>query len=99
MEKGGYHAQVKITAESTLLFYDVDGRRQPLRSRNGKCTAGHASFTLAELQAAIEKTPEAFTPNVLLRPIVQDTLLPTAAYIGGPAGIAYMAQGRGGYKH
>jgi bacillithiol synthase len=92
LDKAGYHAQVKVTGESTLLFYDVDGRRQPLRSRNGKFTAGHASFTLAELQAAIEKNPEAFTPNVLLRPIVQDTLLPTATYIGGPAEIAYMAQ-------
>jgi bacillithiol synthase len=92
LDKAGYHAQVKVTGESTLLFYDVDGRRQPLRSRNGKFTAGHASFTLAELQAAIDKSPEAFTPNVLLRPIVQDTLLPTAAYIGGSAEIAYLAQ-------
>jgi bacillithiol biosynthesis cysteine-adding enzyme BshC len=92
LEKAGYHAQVKITGESTLLFYNVDGRRQPLRMRNGKFTAGRASFGLAELQAAIEKTPELFTPNVLLRPIVQDTLLPTASYIGGAAEIAYMAQ-------
>jgi bacillithiol biosynthesis cysteine-adding enzyme BshC len=92
LDKAGYHAQVKITAESTLLFYNVDGRRQPLRMRSGKFTAGRASFTAAELQAAIEKTPELFTPNVLLRPIVQDTLLPTAAYIGGAAEIAYMAQ-------
>ncbi len=92
LDSAGYHAQVKVTNESTLLFYNVDGRRQPLRSRNGKFAAGRASFTLVELQEAIEKTPEAFTPNVLLRPIVQDTLLPTAAYIGGPAEIAYMAQ-------
>jgi bacillithiol biosynthesis cysteine-adding enzyme BshC len=92
LDKAGYHAQVKVTEESTLLFYDVDGRRQPLRVRNGKFTAGRASFRLAELQAAIEKTPELFTPNVLLRPIVQDTLLATAAYIGGAAEIAYMAQ-------
>ncbi len=83
---------MKVTEESTLLFYNVDGRRQPLRVRNGKFTAGRASFSLAELQAAIKKTPELFTPNVLLRPIVQDTLLPTAAYIGGAAEIAYMAQ-------
>jgi|HubBroStandDraft_4_1064222.scaffolds.fasta_scaffold02015_5 bacillithiol biosynthesis cysteine-adding enzyme BshC len=92
LDKAGYHAQVKVTEESTLLFYNVDGRRQPLRVRNGKFTAGRASFSLAELQAAIKKTPELFTPNVLLRPIVQDTLLPTAAYIGGAAEIAYMAQ-------
>jgi bacillithiol biosynthesis cysteine-adding enzyme BshC len=92
LEHAGFHAQVKVSGGSTLLFYNVDGRREALRSRNGKFYAGHASFTLEELRAAIEKTPEAFTPNVLLRPIVQDTLLPTAAYIAGPAEIAYMAQ-------
>jgi bacillithiol biosynthesis cysteine-adding enzyme BshC len=92
LDRGGFHAQVKVTGGSTLLFYNVEGRRQPLRSRNGKFLAGSKLFSLEELRAAIEKTPEAFTPNVLLRPVVQDTLLPTAAYIGGPAEIAYMAQ-------
>jgi bacillithiol biosynthesis cysteine-adding enzyme BshC len=92
LENAGFHAQVKVSGGSTLLFYNVEGRREALRSRNGKFYAGHASFTLEELRVAIEHTPEAFTPNVLLRPIVQDTLLPTAAYIAGPAEIAYMAQ-------
>jgi bacillithiol biosynthesis cysteine-adding enzyme BshC len=92
LERGGFHAQVKVARESTLLFYNVDGRREPLRVRSGKFFAGKRHFTLDELHAAIESEPEAFTPNVLLRPIVQDTLLPTAAYIGGPAEIAYMAQ-------
>ncbi len=92
LDHAGYHAQVKVSGGSTLLFYNVDGRREAVRSRNGRFHAGSASFTLAELDAAIEKTPEDFTPNVLLRPIVQDTLLPTAAYIAGPAEIAYMAQ-------
>jgi uncharacterized protein YllA (UPF0747 family) len=76
----------------------VDGRREALRSRNGKFHAGHASFTLEEIRAAMEKTPEAFTPNVLLRPIIQDTLLPTAAYVAGAAEIAYMAQAQVVYK-
>src|SRR6202789_2227745 len=92
LEQAGYHAQVKVSGGSTLLFYNVDGRREALRSRSGKFQAGNASFTPAELRAAIEKTPKDFTPNVLLRPIVQDTLLPTAAYIAGPAEIADMAQ-------
>jgi bacillithiol biosynthesis cysteine-adding enzyme BshC len=92
LDRGSFHAQVKVTRESTLLFYNVDGQRQPLRRRNGQFGAGKRSFTLEEMRAAIEKTPEAFTANVLLRPVVQDTLLPTAAYIGGPAEIAYMAQ-------
>lgn len=92
LERAGFHAQVKVTQETTLLFYNVEGRREPLRSQNGKFHVGKTTFTPDQLRAAIEATPEAFTANVLLRPVVQDTILPTAAYIGGPAEIAYMAQ-------
>jgi len=98
LEHTGFHAQVKVTRETTLLFYNVDGRRQPLRRRNGNFTAGKATFTPDQLRAAIEKSPEAFTANVLLRPVIQDSILPTAAYIGGPAEIAYMAQAQVAYK-
>ncbi|MGH9747700.1 MAG: bacillithiol biosynthesis cysteine-adding enzyme BshC [Candidatus Acidiferrales bacterium] len=98
LENSGFHAQVKVTRESTLLFYNVAGRRQPVRSRNGNFTAGKSSFTRDDLRAAIDKSPELFSANVLLRPVIQDTLLPTAAYIGGPAEIAYMAQGEVVYK-
>jgi len=98
LEHAGLHAQVKVTRESTLLFGMVGGQRQPLRSRNGNFFAGEESFTRDELLAAIDRAPENFTPNVLLRPIVQDTLLPTAAYIGGPAEIAYMAQAQVVYQ-
>lgn len=98
LENSGYHSQVKVTRETTLLFATVDGRRQPLRARNGNFAAGNRSFSLEELLAGIEGSPENFTPNVLLRPIVQDTLLPTAAYIGGPAEIAYMAQAQVVYE-
>lgn len=98
LDRNGYHAQVKVTRETTLLFYNVDGRRQPLRRLNGNFSAGKASFSPDELRAAIDKSPEAFTANVLLRPIIQDSILPTAAYIGGPAEIAYMAQAQVAYK-
>jgi bacillithiol biosynthesis cysteine-adding enzyme BshC len=98
LDRSGFHAQVKVTRETTLLFYNVDGRRQPLRRHNGNFSAGKAMFTPDELRAAIEKSPEAFTANVLLRPVIQDTILPTAAYIGGPAEIAYMAQAQVAYK-
>jgi bacillithiol synthase len=98
LDQAGFHAQVKVTRETTLLFYNVEGRRLPVRSRNGKFAAGKASFSRDELLSLIEKQPEDFTPNALLRPVVQDTLLPTAAYIGGPAEIAYMAQTQVAYK-
>ena len=92
LDRAGYHAQVKVTEKSTLLFCSVDGQRLPLRPRSSGFVAGNASFSAEELRAALESTPEAFSANVLLRPVVQDTLLPTAAYVGGPAEVAYFAQ-------
>src|ERR1700757_3427051 len=84
LENAGFHAQVKVTRESTLLFYNVDGRREPLRSRNGKFLAGKLSLSQDEVLSLLAKAPLDFTPNALFRPIIQDTLLPTIAYIGGP---------------
>lgn len=98
LETSGFHAQVKVTGVSTLLFYDINGQRTPLRSHDGGFSAGEVWFTAEELRAAIVKKPEAFSPNALLRPVIQDSLLPTAAYIGGPAEIAYLAQSHVVYK-
>jgi bacillithiol synthase len=98
LESSGFHAQVKVAPGSTLLFFNVDGRRHPVRSHDGKFIAGDSEFSLDDLHAAIESTPEAVTPSVLLRPVVQDSLLPTAAYIGGPAEVAYLAQAQVVYK-
>lgn len=92
LEVTGFHAQVKVSADSTLLFYNVNGKRQPVKASKGKFTAGNSQFSLDELDAAIDTRPDEITPSVLLRPVMQDTLLPTAAYIGGPAEVAYMAQ-------
>ncbi len=98
LDAAGFHDQVKVTHETTLLFYKIAGRREPLRSRNGKFIAGNAEFTSDQLAAAVQSSPESFTPSALLRPIVQDTLLPTAAYFGGPAEVAYMAQSQVIYR-
>jgi bacillithiol synthase len=98
LERDGFHAQVKVTQQSTLLFANVDGHRLPLRRKNGGFLAGEQKFTLPELYAAIENSPERFTPNVLLRPIIQDSLLPTAGYVSGPAETAYFAQAEIVYK-
>ncbi len=92
LEKAGFHAQVKVTGQSTLLFMNVDGKREPVRVTGDRFVAGGIKMSAGEMLRVVNETPELLSPNVLLRAIVQDTLLPTAAYVGGPAEVAYMAQ-------
>lgn len=88
----GFHPQVKVTQQSTLLFLDVDGKREAVRRKNGGFVAGNLRLNAADLLKKVENEPEALSASVLLRPVLQDLILPTAAYIGGPAEVAYMAQ-------
>jgi bacillithiol biosynthesis cysteine-adding enzyme BshC len=98
LERAGYHSQVRVTPQSTLLFRFVSGEREPIRRRGGDYAAGKMVFTRDELLAAIEQHPEEFSANALLRPVMQDALLPTAAYVGGPAEVAYFTQSQVIYK-
>ena len=92
LEAAGYHAQVKVTPSHTLCFYFEDGARTPVRHQDGEFFIGPRKLAAAELLHEAERCPEKFSANVLLRPLVQDYLLPTLCYIGGPAEIAYFAQ-------
>jgi bacillithiol synthase len=92
LDRAGLHAQVRVAASGTLLFTAVNGRRTALRAKNGGFAAGDAVLSFAQLEAALEKSPGEFSANVLLRPVVQDSLLPTAGYVAGPAEAAYYAQ-------
>ena len=95
LESAGYHAQVLVTPGHSLLFLvDAEtGARLPLRrTADGQWKAGSQSYTSEDLLAILESDPERLSPNALLRPVFQDRILPTAAYVGGPAEIAYFAQ-------
>jgi bacillithiol biosynthesis cysteine-adding enzyme BshC len=92
LERAQYHVQVKVTEESTLLFLNREGKRLPLRARNGEFTAGRRSFSLAELSELLAGSPSDFSANVLFRPVIQDALLSTVGYVAGPSEIAYLAQ-------
>ncbi|MGB8129610.1 MAG: bacillithiol biosynthesis cysteine-adding enzyme BshC [Candidatus Angelobacter sp.] len=92
LDAGGYHAQVKVTPSHTLCFYFGDGARTPVRQQDGHFFVGERKLSAAELLNETERCPEKFSANVLLRPLMQDYLLPTLCYIGGPAETAYFAQ-------
>ncbi len=95
LEAAGYHAQVLVKSGSSLLFLiDAEtGARQGLRrAGDGAWKAGTTSYSAADLLGILEETPERVSPNALLRPVFQDTILPTVAYVGGPAEVAYFAQ-------
>jgi len=96
LESAGYHQQVKVTPSSTLLFTMVEGARTPIQRRlNGNSTdllIRDRKLSQEELLQEIAAAPQNFSPNVLLRPVVQDHLLPSLCYTGGSAEVAYFAQ-------
>jgi bacillithiol biosynthesis cysteine-adding enzyme BshC len=95
----GYHAQVHVVEDSTLLFVARHGDRVALHQREGKFFLdGSEEVSLSQLQSLLAERPLDFSPNVLLRPLVQDLLLPTLAYVAGPSELAYLGQAQSLYK-
>src|SRR5204863_6618197 len=84
----GYHAQVHVEDHTSLVFLLEGGRRIALKRRGTEYAVNGRRFSTEELIGRAAH----LSPNALLRPVVQDTMLPTVAYIGGPAELAYLAQ-------
>lgn len=102
LEGSGYHAQVLVEEDHFPLFWHTDqGRRLAIRRSgdgNYRAKGEEREFTLAELAAVAQNEPRRFSPGVMLRPVVQDHLLPTICYFGGAAEIAYFAQNSAAYR-
>ncbi|HEY0081214.1 MAG TPA: bacillithiol biosynthesis cysteine-adding enzyme BshC [Pyrinomonadaceae bacterium] len=98
LEADGYHAQVHTSPDAFPLFIHLDGSRRAItrRASDGRYQAKGAkdgeSYPAEELSELAASDPERFSPNVTLRAVVQDYLLPSIAYFGGAAEIAYFAQ-------
>jgi bacillithiol biosynthesis cysteine-adding enzyme BshC len=94
LEAAGYHAQVHVEPKTSLVFLLDGQRRATLRRQNGEYAAKDRKYSAQELRDRAEQ----LSPNALLRPVVQDYVLPTVAYVGGPAELAYMAQSQVLYR-
>jgi bacillithiol biosynthesis cysteine-adding enzyme BshC len=97
----GYHQQVPVRKGFLNLFVLAGGERRALGlTEDGVEIRGLGTrLATAEALRQIETEPELWSPNALLRPLTQDAMLPTAAYVGGPAEIAYHAQIHSSYAH
>jgi bacillithiol biosynthesis cysteine-adding enzyme BshC len=101
LETAGYHAQVAVAPQSSLLFLidERTGARLALKrippgpqQPDGHWQAGREKYSTADLLSILDSAPERISPAALLRPVFQDYLLSTSLTIGGPAEIAYFAQ-------
>jgi bacillithiol biosynthesis cysteine-adding enzyme BshC len=88
LDAAGYHAQVHVEQKTSLVFLLDGDRRIALRRQNGDYLSKDRRYSVDDLMQAADH----LSPNALLRPVVQDYVLPTVAYVGGPAELAYMAQ-------
>jgi bacillithiol biosynthesis cysteine-adding enzyme BshC len=92
----GHSPQVVPQADAVSLFSLAEGRR-PIRRQGDRFVVGDRTMSTDDLARDAARRPEGFSPNVLLRPIVQDTIFPTICYVAGPSELAYLGQLRGVY--
>lgn len=89
--ENGYHAQV-TPSEGAISLFHLEPHREAIRVTGDSVTIGDRTTTLAALAQEAKASPEHFSPNVLLRPIVQDAVFPTICYVAGPNELAYLGQ-------
>ena len=91
LEARGYHAQA-TPQEGSLALFHMNAGRQPIKPHQAGFLVGERPESTAALLEGVRLSPEEFSPSVLLRPIVQDTLFPTVCYVAGPNELAYLGQ-------
>jgi bacillithiol biosynthesis cysteine-adding enzyme BshC len=94
----GHQPQVTPGEDAVALFYIDEAGRHPIRRHDGQLLIGHQTRPAAEVREEAATHPERFSPNVLLRPLVQDRLFPTVCYVGGPSELAYQGQLKDVYR-
>lgn len=93
------HAPQVTPQPDALALLALDGARRPIRREGDQFVAGERTWRAEDLARDAASNPQRFSPNVLLRPIVQDTIFPTICYVAGPNELAYLGQLRQVYEH
>lgn len=90
----GYHEQVTVAADAANVFlHDETGRDRLAREGDGwLLRRSRRVFAAGEIERMLAEEPTRFSPNVFLRPVVESSLIPTVAYVGGPGEVSYFAQ-------
>ncbi|MFY0593686.1 bacillithiol biosynthesis cysteine-adding enzyme BshC [Roseivirga sp.] len=95
----GYKTQVN-PREINFFYMEGDVRSRIVRTETGfEVLDTDISFSEEEIRMAIDKQPELFSPNVVLRPLYQEYLLPNLAYVGGPSELVYWLQLKDVFEH
>lgn len=99
LQKAGFDTQVN--AREINFFYMTDGLRERITHENGNWYVLNSSiqFSEEELKKEIAGHPERFSPNVVMRPLYQEIILPNIAYVGGGAEVVYWLQLKGNFNH
>lgn len=96
--EAGYHAQV-TPHEGAISLFHLSAAREAIRATGTEVAIGDRRTTLQALAEEAAREPGHFSPNVLLRPLVQDAIFPTICYVAGPNELAYLGQLREVYAH
>jgi bacillithiol synthase len=99
LEALGYKTQVH--AREINFFYLDKGLRERIIRKNGEFVINNTDlvFSEAELKKLLRDSPEKFSPNVVMRPMYQEVILPNLAYLGGPAEVVYWLQLKKAFDH
>jgi bacillithiol biosynthesis cysteine-adding enzyme BshC len=93
------HSPQVVPQPDSLALFKLEGARKPIRRQGDQFLVGDQTYSAAALAEEASSNPQYFSPNVLLRPVVQDTLFPTICYVAGPSELAYLGQLREVYEH
>ncbi len=98
LEYSGYHSQINVVQDTLNFFFTFQGKRKSITYQNGSFRINSKELPREQLVQDFRKDISSICPNVMLRPLFQDTILPVLATVCGPGEVSYFAQLKEVYK-